>query len=149
MNQQVLAFATKISDGIPSAYHDRLETRLALAWTEQKRQVREQQRRPKSENTAIHRDNRARAFYLQVQDQNYLAFLPFVLAYSPRACIDLKPAELAQLKYGRDVVQANTETKELIEGIASRNGFSQNPNYLKFMRKMFSQGLLGLLYSLD
>jgi hypothetical protein len=145
----VLAIAKVISDSIPSIYHDSLETRLTLVWKEQRRQEFRGQRQPKSKNTETTRNNRARAYYLKVQDKNYLAFLPFVLAYSSKACVDLKRAELTQLKYGRDVVQANTETKELIEGIASRNGFSQNPNYLKFMKKMFPQSLLKLFYSLQ
>ena len=80
-------------------------------------------------------------------------FLPFILAYSPRACVDLKITELAKLReYGQEQVQVDgsTKTKELIEGMAMRRGFSQNLSYLKFVSTIFHQGLLRtLLYSLD
>jgi hypothetical protein len=91
------------------------------------------------------RENRARVFYLRAQDENCLLFLPFILAYSPRACVDFNLTEFAEFrKHGRDKVQvdAGTETKKLIETTAIRRGFKQNLNYLRFMGTMFPKGLL-------
>lgn len=91
------------------------------------------------------RENRARIFYLKAQDQNCFLFLPFVLAYSLRACVDLKSTEFAEFqRYGRNKIQvdASTETKKLIEAMAIRKGVDKNLNYLSFMRAVFTEGSL-------
>lgn len=133
----LLEFAEKISKGIPSQYHVDLENRLAVAWGERRRNRFNGKPRPRAENLSASRENRARIFYLHVQDQNYLLFLPFILAYSPRACVDLKFTELEEFwKYKRDNIQMDVgpKTKKLINTMAIKRGFNQNPNYLKFMR---------------
>lgn len=143
----LLALAEKIRHGIPSHYHVDLENRLAIAWGERKRNRFNGKSRSRAENLLVSRQNRARILYLHVQDENCLLFLPFILAHSPRACVDIKSTELAELrKYGRDQVQidASTETKELISSMAIRRGFNENLNYLRFMMTMFPEGLLEL-----
>ncbi|KAF4627054.1 hypothetical protein G7Y89_g11104 [Cudoniella acicularis] len=140
MMQRLLHLATEISDGIPSSYHNKLEERLAVAWGERRKRNRQPSRAETEKST---RENRARDFYLRVQDMDCLLFLPFVLAYSPRACADIKITEIAGLKnYRRDKVHVDTsgKTKGLIESIAITRGFAKNITYLAFIKKIFPEG---------
>ena len=141
----LLELAEEISYGIPSHYHVELESRLAIAWGERKRNRFSGTPRSRAEILLASRKNRARIFYLHAQDENFLLFLPFVLAYSPRACVDFKSTGFAEFrKFGRDKIQvdAGTETKKLIITMAIRRGFNQNLNYLRFIRTMFPGGLM-------
>jgi hypothetical protein len=140
----LIELAEEISHGIPSHYHVELENRLAIAWGERKRNRFNGKSRSRAEYLSASRDNRARIFYLRAQDENYLLFLPFILAYSPRACVDFKITEFLEFRnYGSDKVQmdAGAETKKLINTMATRRGFNHNLHYLRFMEKMFPKGL--------
>ncbi|KAH8674388.1 hypothetical protein BGZ60DRAFT_513784 [Tricladium varicosporioides] len=140
MIRRLQKLTTEISDGIPSAYHKDLEDRLAIVWGERKRHRSRDKPQPKAKTESDYRKNRARTLYLKVQDKNAFFFLPFVLAYSPRACADIKIIQVDQLlNYGRDQVYVD-KTKELIEGMAIRRGFSTNPIYLAFMKEIFPEG---------
>jgi hypothetical protein len=137
--------AEEICYGIPSHYHVELKNRLAIAWGDRKHNQFNGKPRSRAEDLLASRENCARIFYLRAQDADCLLFLPFILAYSPRAYVDFKITNFAEFrKYEWDKIQAEagTEIKQLIKSMAFRNGFNQNLHYLRFMGAIFPEGLL-------
>jgi hypothetical protein len=69
-------------------------------------------------------------------------FLPFILAILPRACASFNLNKFFQYykdcRYRLDLI---IETKELLERIARRRGFIQNPYYRKLIESIFPEGL--------
>lgn len=141
----LLRFVEEIRHGIPSHYHVDLENRLAIAWGERKRKRFNIKPRSRGENLLASRENRARIIYLQAQDEDCLLFLAFILAYSPRSCVDFKTTEFVEFRdYALNNIQqkASPETEKLLKTMAIRKGFNQNLHYLNFMQKMFPEGFV-------
>ncbi|KFY69058.1 hypothetical protein V496_00569 [Pseudogymnoascus sp. VKM F-4515 (FW-2607)] len=139
----LLRLVEEIRHGIPSHYHVDLENRLAIAWGERKRKRFDIKPRSRGENLVATRENRARIIYLQAQDEDCLLFLAFILAYSPRSCVDFKTTEFVEFHdYALDNIQqrASPETEKLLKTMAIRRGFNQNLHYLNYMQTMFPEG---------
>jgi hypothetical protein len=127
---------------IPSYRQKDLEDRLVIAFKEPGRQPRAEVPREQKQILANSRENKARKVYLQVLDEDGHVFLPFILAISPRACVSFDLDRYFRYHEDRRCgLQLSVETKGLLEGIARRRGFIQNPHYKKLVQLVFPQGL--------
>ena len=141
----LLRLVEEIRHGIPSHYHVDLENRLAIAWGERKRKRFNIKPRSRGDLLLATRENRARIIYLQAQDEDCLLFLAFILAYSPRSCVDFKTTEFVEFRdYALDNIRqkASPETEKLLKTMAIRRGFNQNLHYLNYMQTMFPEGFV-------
>jgi hypothetical protein len=126
---------------IPIYLHATLENRLVIAFKELVRQRRAEVPRKKKQILANNRENKAHKVYLRVLDEDCHVFLPFILAISPRACVTFNHDDFfLHHKDRRSRLDLSTETKELLEGIARRRGFAQNPQYRKWIESISPKG---------
>jgi hypothetical protein len=133
---------------IPIYQQAELEVRLVIAFKEPERQPRAVVPRERKQILANTRENKAHKVYLQVLDEDCHVFLPFILATSPRACVSFDLGGFSQQhKDHRFRLDLSIETKELLEGIARRQGFIQNPYFKKLIKSIFLEGLYEILYS--
>jgi hypothetical protein len=123
---------------IPSYRRKDLEDRLIIACKDLGRQPRAQNPRERKQILANSRENKAHRVYLEVLDENCHAFLPFVLAISPRACVSFNLGEFLRYQTGHLCrLDLNIEAKGLLDEIARKRGLIQSPHYEKLIKEVF------------
>lgn len=120
---------------IPKRYHVVLEARCIIMWGKPGNTPHAAY--GARERKAASREKQAQAIYSDVHDENCHILLPFMLAMSPRACesfVDLQKliGEHASLRLNLEI-----ESKELLEGIAVKNEFNTNPDYITCIESLF------------
>jgi hypothetical protein len=127
---------------IPSYRRKVLEDRLVIACKNPGRQPRAKVPRERKQILANSRENKCHRVYLEVLDENCHAFLPFILAISPRACVSFNLGEF--LRYQADhrcKLDLSIEAKGLLDEIARRRGLIQSPHFEKLIQSVFPEGL--------
>lgn len=127
---------------IPTNYELILEERLFLLCKPPERLKREKTPRPKSEYNSHARQKRARDIYLEVLANSPLTFLPFLLAVSPRTCLNWKAGEVGKTLDGCRGIQLNREIQASFENISKKGAFTQSDVYQRIKRILFPSGLL-------
>ncbi|KJZ68738.1 hypothetical protein HIM_11869 [Hirsutella minnesotensis 3608] len=124
---------------IPSHRLSELRNRLSIACTDPRRQKPGELPRLKKQILANSRQNHAHRIYLDVLDKDCQAFIPFILAVSPRSCVTLDVKRFFEFQGGVPcrVSSFNPEAKACLEDIARSEGFSESRHFRRLIQSLF------------
>jgi hypothetical protein len=122
---------------IPKRYHGDLERGCVILWGKPKSTAGTEAREIK----VVSRERRAQKIYSEVQEENFHVLLPFMLAVSPRACEGFNKMREMSTEFSTFRLNLGTESKDLLNRIATKNDFHSNPAYISLIAFLFPAGL--------
>src|SRR5262245_31207000 len=128
-------------NAIPSKYWTILEERMVITCKPYTRQPRRAQPRTRPEIRLQYTQKKAQQVYLEVLNDAPRAFLPFLLAFPPKACESFDPFEFCENHKNQQCISLNSLTESKIEEIGIKNGISQSPKFKQVKEIYFLKGL--------
>lgn len=123
---------------IPKRYHKDLERGCVILWGKLKSTVGSDAREIK----VVSRERHAQRTYSEVQEENCHILLPFMLAISARACEGFVQIREVIAEFSTFRLKLGTRDKDLLNGIAVKNGFHDNLAYIGLIESLFPAGHL-------
>lgn len=100
------------------------------------------------ETKIVSRERRAQKTYCEVIEENCHMLFPFMLAVSPRACEGFVKIEEMNAEFSTFRLNLGTESKDLLNRIATKNDFHSNPAYISLIEFLFPAGLSKISFCL-
>ncbi|KAI7972764.1 hypothetical protein EIK77_000082 [Talaromyces pinophilus] len=125
---------------IPALELPILEERLALTFRTPKTVKPGKQRGSSTVYKRQYAENKGREVYLQILEEFPHLFIPFVLTFKPKACEKFNIAGFRSRDNLDITLNLKNDQKGLLEDVALKYGFDQNPLFLQLINLLF-QGL--------
>ena len=123
---------------IRSRYHKNVEERLSLTCQTYERRHRHRSQHGRQKDISSRsREKRASQVYSTVLDENPNAFLPFLIAISPRTCRSFKVDKYCTKHIEQNKIVLTDDTRKVLEDMGSRRKISEHDLFKKFMNVLF------------